>query len=74
MPLLKADGMFPKGAGAPRAFARGDAAAEKTNELLENALLAAKKLFEQRSYNSREPGPRSRRSSGTCPRACRRAA
>lgn len=41
--LQKAEGMLPEGQGAPRAFAKDGAAAEKTNELLENATLAAKK-------------------------------
>ena len=40
MLLLKADGMFPEGAGRPRAFVRDGDAAEKANGLLEIAVLA----------------------------------
>ena len=36
--LQKADGMFPEGQRGPRPFAKDSAAAEKTNELLENAM------------------------------------
>ena len=53
--LQKADLMFPEGVGARKAFAKEGIAAEKTNELLENATLAAKKLFEQRGYDPRKP-------------------
>ena len=55
MLVLKADGMFPEGVGAPRAFARDGTAAEKTNELLENGMLAIKQLFEQRGYDPYKP-------------------
>ena len=40
--LQKADGMFPEGQGRPRAFAKDGAAAETTNELLENVVLAVR--------------------------------
>ena len=53
--LHKADGMFPEGVGARRAFAKEGAPAEKTNELLENASLASKKFFKQRGYDPRKP-------------------
>ena len=47
--------MFPEGQGARRAFFRDGAAAEKTNELLENASFAIEKLWEQRGYNQKKP-------------------
>ena len=53
--LQKADGMFPEGHGGPRAFAKDGAAAEKTNELLENSTLAIEKLFKQRGYDPHKP-------------------
>ena len=53
--LQKADGMFPEGQGGPRAFAKDGTAKEKTNELLENALLAIEKLFKQRGYDPKKP-------------------
>jgi hypothetical protein len=37
--LQKADGMFPEGQRGPRPFAKDSAAAEKTNELLDNAYM-----------------------------------
>ena len=43
--LQKAHDMFPEGTGRPRAFAKGDAAAAKTNELLENGMTAIEKLW-----------------------------
>ena len=48
--LLKADGMFPEGKGAPKAFAKDGVAAGMTNELLENGTIAIKQLWKQRSY------------------------
>ena len=51
MLLLKADGMFPEGAGRPRAFVRDGDAAEKTNGLLEIAVLAIFELWKQRGYD-----------------------
>ena len=42
--VQKLDGMFPEGVGAVRAFVKDATAAEKTNELLENAGLAVEKL------------------------------
>ena len=48
--LQKADAMFPEGHGGPRVFAKEGGAVDKTNELLENAALAAKQLFKQRGY------------------------
>ena len=53
--LQKAYGMFPEGQGGPRAFAEDGDAKEKTNELLENALLAIEKLFKQRGYDPKKP-------------------
>jgi len=53
--LSKADAMFPEGQGAVRAFARDGGAAEKTNELLENATTAINQLFEQRGYDPKKP-------------------
>ena len=53
--LQKADGMFPEGKGGPRAFAKDGAAAEKTNELLENATTAIDQLFKQRGYDPKKP-------------------
>ena len=53
--VLKADSMFPEDVGAKRAFAKEGAAAEKTNELLENALNASKEFFKQRGYDPRKP-------------------
>ena len=47
--------MFPEGQGTRRAFVRDYAAAEKTNELLENALFAIEKLWEQRGYDPKKP-------------------
>lgn len=42
-------------AGAKRAFIKEGAAAEKTNELLENALNASKEFFKQRGYDPKKP-------------------
>ena len=53
--LLKADGMFPEGQGGPRRFAKDGTAAEKTNELLENAMTAIEELFKQRGYDPKKP-------------------
>ena len=53
--LPKADRMFPEGVGAVRAFAKDGAPAEKTNELLENAVTAIDKLFKQRGYDPKKP-------------------
>ena len=53
--MQKADGMFPEGQGGPRAFTKDGDAKEKTNELLENALLAIEKLFKQRGYDPKKP-------------------
>ena len=47
MLLRKADGMLPEGKGAPRPFAKDCPAAEKTNELLENATGAIELLFKR---------------------------
>ena len=59
MLLQKADGMFSEGtgglAGGPRAFAKDGSAAEKTNELLENATSAIEQLFKQRGYDPKKP-------------------
>ena len=55
MLLQKANAMFPEGQGRPRAFARDGAAAEKTNELLENVTVAIEKLFKQRGYDPKKP-------------------
>jgi hypothetical protein len=44
--LQMADAMFPEGQGAPRAMAKVDAAAEKSNELLVNAKEAGKGFCE----------------------------
>ena len=49
--LRKADDMFPEGVGGRRAFVRDGAAAEMTNELLENAWIAIKELWKQRGYD-----------------------
>ena len=49
--LRKADGMFPEGVGARRAFVGNERAAEMTNELLENAWTAIKELWKQRNYD-----------------------
>ena len=46
--LQMADAMFPEGQGAPRAMAKVDAAAEKSNELLVNAKEAVDELWRQR--------------------------
>jgi hypothetical protein len=43
MLLSKSDAMFPEGTGAVRAFVRDGAAAQKSNELLENASTAVEK-------------------------------
>ena len=43
--LQKANNMFPEGTGRPRAFTKGEAAAAKTNELLENGMTAIEQLF-----------------------------
>ena len=53
--LRKAEAMFPEGVGAPRAFIKDGGAAEKTNELLENATAAIELLFERRGYNPKHP-------------------
>ena len=53
--LQKADGMFPEGTGRPMAFAKGECAAAKTNELLENATAAIEALFKQRGYDPKKP-------------------
>ena len=55
MLLCKADGMFPEGLGAPRAFAKEGAAADKTNELLENATIVIDHLFKRRGYDPKKP-------------------
>ena len=55
MLLQKADAMFPEGRGAPRAFIKEGKAAEKTNELLENAMIAIQMLFKQRGYDPKKP-------------------
>ena len=55
MLLRKADGMFPEGQGAPRAFAKEGTPAEKTNELLENATIAIDQLFKRRGYDPKKP-------------------
>ena len=55
MLLRKADGMFPEGQGAPRPFAKDGAAADKTNELLENATGAVELLFKRRGYDPKKP-------------------
>jgi len=53
--LQKAHDMFPEGTGRPRAFAKGDAAAAKTNELLENGMTAIEQLFKERGYDPKKP-------------------
>jgi hypothetical protein len=53
--LQKADGMFPEGIGAPRAFAKDGEPAAKTNQLLENGTLAIEMLFKQRGYDPKKP-------------------
>jgi len=54
--LLKRAGcMFPEGQGAPRAMAKDDTAAEKTNELLVNAKKAVDELWRQRGYDPKKP-------------------
>ena len=55
MLLRKADSMFLEDLGAPRAFAKDGATAEKTNELLENATAAIDLLFKQRGYDPKKP-------------------
>ena len=55
MLLRKADGMFPEGQGAPRAFAKEGTPAGKTNELLENATIAIDQLFKRRGYDPKKP-------------------
>ena len=52
---MKADQMFPEGHGGPKAFARDETAATKTNELLENATVAVDELFSQRGYDPKKP-------------------
>ena len=49
--LQMADAMFPEGQGAPRAMAKVDAAAEKSNELLVNAKEAVDELWRQRGLD-----------------------
>ena len=49
--LLKADVMFAEGAGRPKPFVQDGPAADMTNELLENAWDAIKKLWTQRGYD-----------------------
>lgn len=53
--LKKSELMFPEGVGAPRAFVKDAGAVEKTNELLENATNAIKRLWEQRGYDPKKP-------------------
>ena len=53
--LHKANGMFPEGEGAPRAFVKDGRAADMTNELLENATSAIKELWKQRGYDPTKP-------------------
>lgn len=45
----------PGGPGRAPCFARDGAAAEKTNELLENANTAIEKLFKRRGYDAKKP-------------------
>ena len=47
--------MFPEGNGAPKAFTKDGAAAEKSNELLVNARDAIDELWKQRSYDPKKP-------------------
>lgn len=56
--LQMADAMFPEGQGAPRAMAKVDAAAEKSNELLVNAKEAVDELWRQRGYHKMKPKQR----------------
>lgn len=53
--LQKANDMFPEGQGGRRRFAKDGAAAEMTNELLDNATSAIFELFKQRGYNPKKP-------------------
>ena len=53
--LQMADAMFPEGQGAPRAMAKVDAAAEKSNELLVNAKEAVDELWRQRGLDPKKP-------------------
>lgn len=53
--LQMADAMFPEGQGAPRAMAKVDAAAEKSNELLVNAKEAVNELWRQRGLDPKKP-------------------
>ena len=55
MLLQKAACMFPEGNGAPKAFIKDGSAAEKTNELLENAVAAIFEMWKRRGYNPKTP-------------------
>ena len=53
-----ADGMFPEGAGKPKAVAKAGAAAELTNELVVNAKEAIDALWKARGYLNMKPKER----------------